>query len=376
MKKIVFTFAISLVFLIVSYDALNAHDGEPHNEVKEQSNSTATANEVVVLKESQFLFSMQTEVSVKTKFSEAITILGTVIPSSKGLATIPAPQGGRIISLNVVVGQRVKIGDVLATMEQNLSTPEQVQLSTERSRIYTEYGVSKKEFERVKSIEDIVSKKEFVAAEGRFEEAKRNKELFDDLGGNNTRKILLKSPINGVVDNFNLVPGSLVDAGQIILKVVDITKVWVEAQVYEQDREKIQQMSQYMVESTQKEFTTNNVKLLSVSQLISSSNQSMKVILEIDNADQNFKPGQFVNVKVITDEKDGRNVIKVKTSALSEIGGKPVVFIHSAPEIFTAKYISPGNSIGDYTIIEKGIDEGERVVVSGAYQIKSIFLNQ
>ncbi|HEX8546081.1 MAG TPA: efflux RND transporter periplasmic adaptor subunit [Cytophagaceae bacterium] len=374
MKKYIVVLAI-LVSALLSHSVLNAHEGEDHGAPKTQKTaSTGDLNEVEVLKETQFLFNMRTEITQKSAAGELTSLLGTIVPSSKGLANILAPQSGRITSLKVTVGQKVKAGELLAVMEQNLTAPEQIQLGTERAAVYAEYHGAKKEYERLQKIADIVAKKDLINAEIRFKQAAESKAIFDRLSLGNNKGIPLTAPISGIIDNFNLAVGSSVEAGQPVLRVVDTKVVWVEAQVYEQDREKIQQSDKYIVESAQQEYHSEKVKFVSISQIVTESNQSMKVILVVDNDDQYFKPGQFVNIKVRG--LSGNSKIRVRTSAISEIAGKPVIFTHTQPEIFRANYISPGTAEGDYTIIEKGLEPNQRVVVSGAYQLKSIFLNK
>jgi cobalt-zinc-cadmium efflux system membrane fusion protein len=79
-----------------------------------------------------------------------------------------------------------------------------------------------------------------------------------------------------------------------------------------------------------------------------------------------------VNVSAKSENKQ----LVVPTSAISDINGKPVVFIHEQPELFTVRYVEPGLGNNETTIILKGLKENERVVMNGAYQVKSIYLNQ
>ena len=56
--------------------------------------------------------------------------------------------------------------------------------------------------------------------------------------------------------------------------------------------------------------------------------------------------------------------------------GKPVVFLKQAAEKYTVSYVQLGHNNGTHTSIIKGIDEGQRAVVNGSYQLKMIYLNQ
>jgi cobalt-zinc-cadmium efflux system membrane fusion protein len=68
--------------------------------------------------------------------------------------------------------------------------------------------------------------------------------------------------------------------------------------------------------------------------------------------------------------------ISVPNSALTEINGKPAVFIKHAPEAFELVYVQTGEDDGSRTLILKGIEEGAKVVLQGAYEVKMMYLNQ
>jgi cobalt-zinc-cadmium efflux system membrane fusion protein len=59
-------------------------------------------------------------------FTESTKLFGTIIPSSNGQALLTTPQNGKIVSLNVRVGEQVKAGQQLAIIEQNIDAGTQV----------------------------------------------------------------------------------------------------------------------------------------------------------------------------------------------------------------------------------------------------------
>ena len=57
--------------------------------------------------------------------------------------------------------------------------------------------------------------------------------------------------------------------------------------------------------------------------------------------------------------------------------GKPVIFVHTEPETFKIRYVQPGAANGEQTVVLGGeVNENDRVVTVGTYQLKSIYLNQ
>ncbi|HQW03602.1 MAG TPA: efflux RND transporter periplasmic adaptor subunit, partial [Saprospiraceae bacterium] len=90
--------------------------------------------------------------------------------------------------------------------------------------------------------------------------------------------------------------------------------------------------------------------------------------------DGDFKIGEFVNIRVFA--STASHQITLPNSAFTEINGKPVVFIKEAAEKYTVSYVQLGHNNGTHTSILKGIEEGQRAVINGSYQLKMIYLNQ
>jgi multidrug efflux pump subunit AcrA (membrane-fusion protein) len=85
---------------------------------------------------------------------------------------------------------------------------------------------------------------------------------------------------------------------------------------------------------------------------------------------------QAVNVQVLG-RSGGKKQLVIPTSALTDLNGKPVVFVHTDPETFKIHYVQPGSANGEQTVLLGGdVNENDRVVSVGTYQLKSIYLNQ
>ncbi len=61
---------------------------------------------------------------------------------------------------------------------------------------------------------------------------------------------------------------------------------------------------------------------------------------------------------------------------IAEVNGKPAVFIKDRAEQYSISYVNKGTSNSKIVNIIKGVEEGERVVTNGVYQMKTMFLNQ
>ncbi len=373
-KRVNSTFLILLFMFGTTPFQINkvqAHGGEDHGEKQPNTGSGTISNSLEVIKETQFLFNVYTKKLAIGDFTESTKLFGTIIPSSNGQAIVSTPQNGKIISLSVNVGQRIKKGQQLAIIEQNIDAVSQVNLLAEKNTVNAEFEAAKKEYERLKTIADIASKKELTESEARYQKALDNKKLFNSSGG---KTIVLKSPIDGVVGNFNFSVGSSVNSNETIFTITNLSKVYVEAQVFDKDAEKVQMGVKYSVQCTNDNHKTAEVKLLALAQSINPTNQSQRVLFEMENLDGEFKIGEFVNINVFASKSTKQ--IAVPNSAISQLNGKSVVFIKDNAEQFSVVYVSLGDDNGTNTVINNGIEEGEHIVVNGTYQLKMVYINQ
>jgi cobalt-zinc-cadmium efflux system membrane fusion protein len=262
-RKVAAGFLIVLIVLpTAQLQPALAHEG--HDDAGKKGNNFSNAFEVP--KETQFLFDVLTQPVQQGGFTESTKLFGTVIPSSNGQAVVQSPQTGKIISLSVKVGQKVTQGQLLATIEPTIDAGNTVTFLSEKNNAEAELVAAQKDYDRLKSIEDIAAKKDVAEAEARYNKAKQNKKLFENLensSANNARAIVLKSPINGVVSNFTFAIGANVNANETLFTVTNLSTVYVEAQVFDKDAEKVNTGKNFIVEcSTTDVHKTAEVKLL------------------------------------------------------------------------------------------------------------------
>ncbi len=359
---------LMLCFLPASqFRQVSAHEGEHGPEEKEKNLSS----EFEVLKESQFLMNILTTRIGSGQFSNSRKLYGTVIPSSNGQSIVSSPQAGRISSIQVAVGETVTKGQQLAIIERISEAASDVNYSAEKNKAEVEYEAAVKEFNRIKSLEGLTSKKQQEEAQSRLDIATANHNLY---ASGHAKNIVLKAPISGIVGPFTLSQGSSINAEQLLFTVTDISQVYVEAQAYENDLRVIENSNTFHVQCMEENHSTANVKLLSLGQEFNASNQSQRVIFSVDNTSNEFKIGEFVNVFAYSNESE--NTIALPNSAITELEGRPVVFVKHSAEIYELRYVAVGNDNGIATVIHSGVEQGDRVVVNGAYQVKLIYMNK
>ena len=364
------------LFPTVTYNTASAHDGEDHSGAAKPGGTISTT--FMVEKETQFLFGIRTEKMETGDFNQSTQVLATVVPSAQGRAVIQSPQTGKIVALKVTVGQSVSAGQLLAVIEQQVDAGTQINILSQRNSVESEFNAAKAQYERLKAIEDIAAKKDVTEAKARYQTALKNKQLFTSNAGRNTgntKMITLTAPVSGVIGTFNYSIGAVVNAGETLFDITNLEKVLVEAQVFANDAAQLKTVEKITTSSNiQNDTTSYRLKLVSTAQSVNGANQSQKVIFEIINPKSQFKIGENVNLNIFS--KNVSRQVVVLNEAIAEINGKPAVFIKDKAEQYSISYINKGTSNGKYMPILKGVEEGERVVTVGVYQMKTIYLNQ
>ena len=375
-RRVAATIAVLLGTLpTANWQSATAHGGEDHG--AGATEGAGTSNTFTIPKETQFLFGILTQRLQNGDQAQTTTVAGTVIPSSSGQAVVQSPQVGRITSLLVRVGQPVSKGQTLAMVEQTIDAATQVNLQSERNTLQAELQVARKEYDRLKTIEDIIARRDLTEAEARLNRAQANLKVFTSIaqgGRGNARSFALRAPVGGIVGPFTVAIGSTANVGETLFTITNLGKIYIEAQVFDKDLAVMRQARSFGVEGVNDAGKRGVARLLSQAQTINASNQSQRLLFDMDNAGGAFKIGEFVTIRV--QSANATRGLSVPNTALSELNGKPVVFIKDSPEVVSVVYVTTGPDNGQITRITAGIEADERVVVSGTYQAKMIYLNQ
>lgn len=234
--------------------------------------------------------------------------------------------------------------------------------------------------------------------------------------------VTIYSPMGGIVIHKNAVEGIYVSTGSRIYTIADLSKVWVLLDVYESDLEWIRygQEVEFYTEAYQGE--TFKGKIAFIDPILNDKTRTIKIRVNVPNADGKLKPDMFVKAVVHSSVALGGKVMDpslagnyicpmhpeivkdspstcdicgmplVKAESLGYanpatdepplvipasaplITGKRAVVYVSVPEkegVFEGKEVVLGPRAGDYYLVEEGINEGELVVVNGNFKIDS-----
>ncbi len=209
--------------------------------------------------------------------------------------------------------------------------------------------------------------------------ARRKLEFFDldprDIeavarSGKVRRVLPIRAPRSGYVLHKNVVDGARVLAGQDLYTIGDLSKVWVQAEVYEHDAPWVEvgQPAQMEVAYQKGEIIEGSVAY--VYPTLNKASRTLSVRLEFPNPDLRLKPGMFATVYIQFRRED--DTLVVPTEAILNSGTREIVFVSVGEGRFEPREITTG-LVGDRhtTQVLSGLTAGEEVVTSGQFLIDS-----
>jgi len=232
-----------------------------------------------------------------------------VPPENK--AVVNATMGGYIKRTPLLIGDVVKRGQMLVTLEN----PEFVTLQQEYMEVKQQLGYLKSEYDRQKTLmeENITSQKSFLKAESEYQTANARynglKKQLQMLNispsevekGNISSIATIFAPISGSITKVNVSKGSYVSPASPILEIIDNDHIHLELSVFEKDIMKIKkgQPIRFTIPEASDEMYKAEVYLIGTS---IGENRTIKVHGHLhDESQNNFLTGMFVNAEIITD---------------------------------------------------------------------------
>ncbi|MBZ4329682.1 MULTISPECIES: efflux RND transporter periplasmic adaptor subunit [Myxococcaceae] len=345
---------------------------------------------VPFLKEQQWKTQYATAPAEVRVLQGGVRANGELKPVAGQAAELSAPVAGRIPVGGPVphLGQVVKKGEVLVRVvpttvagAMDLATVEM-----EAARARAEQGLAEREVARAEEMfsAKAIPEKQLDAARvaremaiARVSATERQLTLYRSTqsgsgGGVGGAAFELRSPLDGVVSFAEVMPGAVVVAGTRLVSVINPSRLWLEAKVYEADAPKVERSpgAAFTVAGFTREFTVDEKsgRRVAVGSVVDSATRTVPVLFELPNPDGALKPGMFAKVTLFTGETV--RALAVPEAAVVDDNGRPTVFVMEGGESFFKRVIRPGVRSGGWVQVLDGVKEGERVVSRGAYELK------
>src|ERR1044072_666805 len=174
----------------------------------------------------------------------------------------------------------------------------------------------------------------------------------------------LTSPIDGIVVGRNATVGASVGTDANVFKIIDLSRVWIDADVFEKDLPRVRTGQDVKLTVTAFPQSTFSGKVILINSVVDPDTRTVKVRTEVANPDGRLKPDMFANVQIVTDVN--RAAISIPQSAVLNDEGKTIVFVAEGNG-YKKRQVQAGIQNNDRVEIVDGLTAGDKVVVKGNY---------
>jgi Cu(I)/Ag(I) efflux system membrane fusion protein len=333
----------------------------------QESGHDHTANHaltrVTISPSRQVLANISTIHAKRKKLHKEISAVGMISYAEPNYKHISTRFPGRLEKLYLnYTGQRVSVGDpvadiyspdAIAAQKEFLLALESVELTKDAHESIASNAVNLLDQSKQKLLRWGFTSKQI----SELEESKEVKDI-----------ITIYSPIKGTILKKNVDPQHYTPVGEDIYDIVDLSTVWLYAEIYEYEMQWIK--AGQTVEAIAEAFPGHPFvgRVSFISPTVDPSSRTVKVRVDMQNPEGLLKLDMFLNTVI---KIDLPNAIVVPKSAVISSGKKDVVWIQKEANVFEPREVRLGAESKDGVQILEGITEDEPIVVSGGYLLDS-----
>lgn len=281
---------------------------------------------------------------------------------------------GRVVSVEVHVGDRVTAGQPLAV----IASAEVGQARASQAQARARVEAARLARDRADQLfrEGIGSQRALVEAESALRQAQAEASGFAGAvrvyGGARASgaEVVLSAPIDGVVVEQRATVGETTDPDRPPFVISDPSRVWIVGNVPELDVDRVHVGSPATLRLGAYPDASWPVVIEFVAPALDEQSRTLPVRATLENADGRLRAGFFGRLEIAGGDSQG--VLAVPVGALARVGGEDVVFVPAdEPRTFRPVPVRLGQRDAAYVEIAEGLEDGAEVVVNGAFTLRS-----
>ena len=180
------------------------------------------------------------------------------------------------------------------------------------------------------------------------------------------RTVTLRSPYSGVVVEKSVLAGQRLMPGDVAYKIADLSRVWVEGEVFERDLPAVHLGARVTAEFTALPGVTRNGRVTYVYPTINPQTRTARIRVELPNPDSVLKPGMYATIR-FSAQRD--SVLSVPRPAVLATGERTFVFVRDGDGQFVPTQVTLGAASDERVEILEGLSVGDTVVASGTFLV-------
>lgn len=317
--------------------------------------------------------------------SGKLRLPATVQPNGYNEVTVTSVVGGRVTAVRAELGQFVRAGQSLVSVySPELAEAQaaylgaaadlaaQDQRLARASRLVEIGAVSKQELDEAQASRTRV-RAATDSARARLQllgmEASAINALRDNP--NLVSSVEVPAPMSGQVTQRGANPGLNIDTSTPLFTIVDMSNVWVVANVFERDLGRIRLRMPATITTQAYADMSLSGTVSYLSPQVQPETRTAEIRIEVPNRNGQLRFGMFVDVDVDTGSTDAG--ILIPRSAVQTRGDSQVVYVQHAsePGKFVERSVHLGEPSGDSIQVLHGLEPGEQVVTAGAFYLRS-----
>tara|TARA_R110002167_G_scaffold108803_27_gene277785 strand:- start:658 stop:1797 length:1140 start_codon:yes stop_codon:yes gene_type:complete len=356
--------------------------GNPQKEAVAEAGSTTNGNSIVLTKVQFDQAGMQFGKLQEKNFPMTISANGMIDVPPENRAVVSATMGGYIKTSPLLIGDRVKKGQALVTIEN----PEFVAIQQQYLEVKERLTYLRSEYERQKTLfeENITSEKNYLQTESQFKTAQATynglrKQLSmlhisatDVESGKLTETATIYSPISGSITKVNVSLGTFVSPATPILEIIDNDHVHIELSVFEKDIMKLKKEQAVLFKIPEASTATFEGEVHLIGTSIDET-RTIKVHAHPKDRDShNFLVGMYVEARIVTDIV---TAMGVPTDALVNIDNAHFLLVLKSENgdgyVFEQVEVQIGDSFEGFTIVKnpETLESATQILTKGAYEL-------
>lgn len=318
---------------------------------------------------SPLLAKLQVEAVGTVELSSPVVAPASIEAAPEKLVKLAPPVAGRLVQIHRALGDAVRAGDPLFTMD----SADMANVRADHAKARAALLHAQREADRQKLLLDaeIAARKDYEAAELGLATARADVAAVADrlaqmgapASAGARGGYVLRSPISGRVVEMNGAQGGYWnDINAPVMTVADLSTVWLSAHVLERDLASVAVGQNAHITLNAYPDQKLEGKVRYVGELLDPETRSVKVRVAVDNQDGRLRPGMFAQVRF---DGPARPATVVPATALLQSGVGTRVFVEQSAGHFVPREVQVGTQQGQQVEITGGLKAGERVVTNG-----------
>jgi len=352
------------------------NDSEEYNHHKEKKIIKLTQEQVK-------RFDIETFKINTSNFQHRLTLPGRVVLNENTITHVVPSVSGVVKEIYKGLGEVTKVGEPLAILQsRDMAEAKSAYISA-----HTDLALKQDLYGREEVLwkKGVKSETQFIQTRNTFENAKvhleqtNQKLLALGMKEEEIQKLpeqktplniyTIAAPIVGKIIERHISLGEVISEDKQVFVVANLDTVWIELAIPGEDLQKVQKDQTVNLLAHQGDAIQSGT-IMYVSPVINDESRTGKAVIQMDNPNQTWHPGDFITAQIIISDQSG--LLSLPQSVIQKINEQPHVFVKKGEGIFEARPVQiKGSDKGEFIEVFSGVQEGEEIVFRNTFLLKA-----